>query len=85
MKLFYLIEQCLSGEEAEIEALEPVNCASVKPLNQPSPYRFPNLLGDLDEVRAEERKAERAAALIYAHFKKEFGGSDDSPTNGRKQ
>ena len=33
------------------------------------------VLGDLDDVRAYGYKAERAAALIYAHFKKEFGGS----------
>lgn len=32
-------------------------------------------LADLDDVRAYGHKAERAAALIYAHFKKEFGDS----------
>jgi DNA invertase Pin-like site-specific DNA recombinase len=31
------------------------------------------ILGGLDDVRTEMRKAERAAALIYAHFKREFG------------
>src|SRR4051812_27532844 len=31
------------------------------------------LVAHLDEVRAYGYKAERAAALIYAHFKKEFG------------
>ena len=31
------------------------------------------LCGDLDDVRACQRKAERAAALIYAHFRKEYG------------
>jgi hypothetical protein len=34
------------------------------------------LLGDLDDVRTYLHKAQRAAALIYAHFKKEFGVSD---------
>ena len=29
--------------------------------------------GDLDDVRTYGYKASRAAALIYAHFKKEFG------------
>jgi glucose-6-phosphate dehydrogenase assembly protein OpcA len=29
-------------------------------------------LGDLDDVRTYGYKASRAAALIYAHFKKEF-------------
>jgi hypothetical protein len=35
------------------------------------------MVGDLDDVRTNLRKAQRAAALIYAHFKKEFG----FPTN----
>jgi hypothetical protein len=30
-------------------------------------------LGDLDDVRTYGYKASRAAALIYSHFKKEFG------------
>lgn len=38
-------------------------------------------LGGLDDVRTYGHKAERAAALIYAHFKKEFGGSNQQ--NGR--
>lgn len=29
-------------------------------------------LGDLDDVRTNLNNAQRAAALIYAHFKKEF-------------
>ena len=29
--------------------------------------------GDWDDVRAYRYKAERAAALIYAHFRNEFG------------
>ena len=33
---------------------------------------FSSLLGDLDDVRTYLHKAQRAAALIYAHFKKEF-------------
>ena len=32
-------------------------------------------MGGLDDVRAYGHKAERVAALIYAHFKKEFGSS----------
>jgi hypothetical protein len=32
--------------------------------------------GGEDDVRAYGYKAERAAALIYAHFKKEFGMPD---------
>jgi hypothetical protein len=33
---------------------------------------LPSWLGDSDDVRTYGYKAERAAALIYAHFKKEF-------------
>jgi hypothetical protein len=33
-------------------------------------------LGGLDDVRTAMLKAQRAAALIYAHFKKEFGMPD---------
>jgi hypothetical protein len=33
-------------------------------------------LGDLDDIRTNLQKAQRAAALIYAHFKKEFGMPD---------
>jgi len=36
-------------------------------------FMRPYLLGDLDDIRTSMRKAERAAALIYAHFKNEFG------------
>ena len=35
--------------------------------------------GERDDVRTYMRKAERAAALIYAHFKKEFGIPDKRP------
>jgi hypothetical protein len=34
------------------------------------------VLGDLDDFRTCLHKAQRAAALIYAHFKKEFGLPD---------
>jgi hypothetical protein len=30
-------------------------------------------MGDIDDTRTWTRKMERAAALIYTHFKKEFG------------
>jgi hypothetical protein len=43
--------------------------------NVPSIFMRPYLLGDLDDVRASMQKAQRAATLIYAHFKKEFGKS----------
>jgi len=34
------------------------------------------VLGDVDDVRTYGYKAARAAALVYAHFKKEFGFND---------
>jgi hypothetical protein len=36
------------------------------------PFQRHRGLGDLDDVRTYGYKASRAAALIYAHFKKEF-------------
>jgi len=38
-----------------------------------SPSNSLRMLGDLDDVRTSLRKAKRAATLIYAHFKNEFG------------
>jgi hypothetical protein len=35
--------------------------------------------GERDDVRTYMHKAELAAALIYAHFKKEFGLPDKRP------
>jgi len=32
-----------------------------------------SLLGDIDDVRTYGYKAARVAALIYTHFRKEFG------------
>jgi hypothetical protein len=75
-KPFFLIEECLRGDEAENGALEPVKNGSVERLPVQSPYANPTVLGDLDEVRAFGIKAERAAALIYTHFMKEFGTPD---------
>ena len=35
-------------------------------------YILPTSMGDLDDIRTNLQKAQRAAALIYAHFKMEF-------------
>jgi hypothetical protein len=51
-------------------------CSSTRP--HVSPLGIMGLYqtaGDLDDVRTSLKKAQRAATLIYAHFKKEFGGS----------
>jgi hypothetical protein len=42
----------------------------IEPLNHGGLYQS---AGDADDVRTWTRKMERAAALIYTHFKKEFG------------
>ena len=45
-----------------------------KPLiRSPNEHAQYHSAGDLDDVRTYGYKASRAAALIYAHFKKEFG------------
>lgn len=40
---------------------------------------LPSLRGQRDDDRTRRLKAERAAALIYAHYKREFGRSTDRP------
>jgi site-specific DNA recombinase len=73
VKPFFLLENSLSANEAETPPIEPENVqepSGRKGANLPS---SPFVRGGVDEVRAFGLKAERAAALIYAHFKKEFG------------
>ena len=60
-----------------LSPIEPKNTEVAQGRKIPSILMRPYLLGDLYDVRAYGYKAERAAALIYAHFKEEFG----LPTN----
>jgi DNA invertase Pin-like site-specific DNA recombinase len=72
-KPFVLLEGELSSDQPLISPIEPETVVSASGRKTPSVFLRPYLLGDLDDVRAYGMKAERAAALIYAHFKREFG------------
>ena len=71
-KPFLILENTLFPEKSIISPIEPEKTVVTQGRNVPSIFLRPCLLGDLDDVRTSMRKAERAAALIYAHFRKEF-------------
>jgi site-specific DNA recombinase len=71
-KPFFILGNALSPEKPIIPPIEPEKTKVAQGRKIPSIFMRPYLLGDLDDVRTSMRKAERAAALIYAHFKKEF-------------
>ena len=74
-KPFVILENTLSSQQSVISPIEPEKTKGTQGRDIPSIFMRPYLLGDMDEVRTHLRKAERAAALIYAHFRKEFGMS----------
>lgn len=71
-KPFMILENAICPEKPIISPIEPENNVVAHGRNVPSIFMRPCLLGDLDDVRTYLQKAQRAAALIYAHFKKEF-------------
>jgi site-specific DNA recombinase len=70
---FFILEKSMSDEKPENDPIEPKNIGLVSTQKEACAFLRPNVLGGLDDVRTYGYKAERAAALIYAHFKKEFG------------
>jgi hypothetical protein len=75
---FLILKTTLHDDETTTEPIEPENIGpTYKPNGQNASPR-PKMCGCRDDVRTWMRKAQRAAALIYAHFKKEFG----EPTRG---
>jgi hypothetical protein len=77
-KPFFILENELKAEIGVLSPIEPGKNESTLGRKTYSIFLRPSLLGGVDEVRTEMRKAQHVAALIYAHFKKEFGGSDNS-------
>jgi hypothetical protein len=73
IKPFFILEKSLSSHEHENVPLEPTNIRSLQRQNKANTSPSLRLLGDLEDVRTYGYKASRAAALIYAHFKKAFG------------
>jgi len=72
-KPFLILESALYPEKFILPPIEPEISKVTQRRKTPLLFMRPYLLGDLDDVRTYGYKAERAAALIYAHFKKEFG------------
>ena len=72
-KPFCVLEKSMSDQEPKIQPIEPENTRLPYRQKEACASLRPNVLGDLDDVRTYGYKAERAAALIYAHFKKEVG------------
>jgi hypothetical protein len=71
-KPFFILGNTLSPEKPILQPIEPEKTQVAQGRKVPSIFMRPYVRGDLDDVRAFGYKAERAAALIYAHFKKEF-------------
>jgi DNA invertase Pin-like site-specific DNA recombinase len=72
-KPFFLLEKSLNSDVHQNGPIEPENVGLPSGQKEANASPRPRLLGDLDDVRTYGYKASRAAALIYAHFKKEFG------------
>jgi site-specific DNA recombinase len=72
-KPFFILRNTLSPEKPIISPIEPEKTKVTQWQNIPSLFLSSYMRGERDDVRTYLRKAERAAALIYAHFKKEFG------------
>ena len=73
MKPFFLLGETLNPNEPENEPIEPENTGLKYGRNGGVVPSCPQLRGQRNDVFTNQRKVERAAALIYAHFKKEFG------------
>jgi DNA invertase Pin-like site-specific DNA recombinase len=81
---FFLLETSLSHPAGQNESFEPETIGLPQGQNGAFALACPTWCGHLDDVRAYQRKAERAAAIIYAHFRKEFGfpiQQDSEPDN----
>ena len=69
---FLILKTTLHGDEAPDEPIEPGNIGPTHRPKGPNDSLRPNMCGSRDDVLTCKDKALRAAALIYAHFKKEF-------------
>jgi hypothetical protein len=72
-KPFFILEKSLSSDGDGNVHIEPETVGLPQGQREANASLRPTLLGDLDDVRTWTRKMERAAALIYYHFRKEFG------------
>jgi hypothetical protein len=72
-KPFLILENVIYPEKSIISPIEPDNIVVTQRQKTHTVFMRPYMLGDLDDVRTYLKTAQRAATLIYAHFKKEFG------------
>ncbi len=72
-KPFFILENTLLPGKPVASPIEPEKTKVTQGRKVPSGFVRPYLRGDRDDVRTYGVQAERAAALIYAHFKSEFG------------
>ena len=75
-KPFFTLENSLFPEKAGKPPIEPNKTVVAQRHKTYSILMRPSVLGDLDDVRTYLKTAQRAATLIYAHFKKEFGSPE---------
>jgi len=75
-KPFFILENILAPETPVIPPIEPEKTKMAYGQITQTLFLRPSLRGKIDDVRTYMRKAERAAALIYAHFKNECGVSN---------
>ena len=70
---FFILETTLHDDETHNEPIEPKIIGSTHGRSARNTSPRPDMCAFPDEVGTYMRKAERAAALIYVHFRKEFG------------
>jgi DNA invertase Pin-like site-specific DNA recombinase len=75
-KPFVILGNTLSPAMPVISPIEPEKTEAAQWQNIPSLVFSPYMRGERDDVRTYLQKAQRAAALIYTHYKKEFGVPD---------
>jgi len=72
-KPFFIIQTSLADGASETGSIEPETTGVTQGHNTALCALCPKRLGDLDDVRTYHRKMQRIAALVYTHFRREFG------------
>ena len=72
-KPFFIIETSLAVGASKTESIEPKTIGVTQGQKAALGTFRPGRLGDLDDVRTYHRKMQRVAALVYTHFRREFG------------
>ena len=72
-KPFFIIETSLADGTSETESIEPETTGTTQGQKASLGALCPRGLGDLNDVRTWQRKMQRIAALVYTHFRREFG------------